>query len=116
MNWFEFLSEISNTIEPYITLIIFSIWFSYIAKKENHMLSRVSILESIVGFLIVVIVISMYKVNYIDPSSYAFYTFFSAVGLLWGTQGLIWGLVFWLIPIERILKIGFKRHKSVTYS
>jgi len=116
MNWFEFLSEISNTIEPYITLIIFSIWFSYVAKKENHMLSRVSILESIVGFLIVVIVISMYKVNYIDPGSYAFYTFFSAVGLLWGTQGLIWGLVFWLVPIERILKIGFKRHKSATYS
>ena len=76
------------------------------------MMSRVSILESVVGFLIVMIVISMYKVNYIAPTGYDFYTFFSAIGLLWGTQGLVWGLVFWLIPVEKVLKIEQKKKTS----
>jgi hypothetical protein len=59
------------------------------------------------------IVISMYKVSYIAPDAYSFYTFFSAIGILWGTQGLIWALVFWFIPIEKILNIGQKKNKPL---
>jgi len=112
MEWFAFLSDVSNTLEPYVTLIIFSLWLSYFFKRENRLLARISILESVLGFLVVIIVIGMYKVNFIAQDTYSFYTFLSAVGILWGTQGLIWGLVFYLIPIEKILKIRKRGRKK----
>lgn len=108
MNWFEFLTDISSTIEPYITLILFSLWLSYLSKKENHLLSRVSFLETDIGFLMVIIIVIMYKLDLITASSYSSYVFFSAIGLLWGILGLIWGLTFYFIPIEKILKIESK--------
>ena len=109
MDWFEFLSDMSSTLAPYVTLIMFSIWFSYNARKENHSLSSISFSEAFVGFLLVIIIISFYKVGFDVSDTYYLYTFLSAVGILWGVQGLIWGLVFWLIPIERILKIQPKK-------
>ena len=114
MDWFEILSDMSSTLAPYVTLIMFSIWFSYNSKREKHSLSSISFLESVVGFLLVIIIVSLYKVGFDVSSNYYFYTFLSAVGILWGTQGMIWGLVFWLIPVEKILKIEPKVKK--TYS
>jgi hypothetical protein len=111
MNWFEFLTSLSSAIEPYITLILFSVWLSYLAKKEKHLLSRVSFLETDVGFLIVILIVILYKLDLITESNYLSYTFFSAVGVLWGVLGLIWGLTFYFIPIEKILKIEPKKRK-----
>ena len=109
MGWFEFLSDMSTALAPYVTLIMFSIWFSYNAKKENHSLSSISFLEATAGFLLVIIIISLYKVGFDVSNTFYLYVFLSAVGILWGTQGLIWGLVFWLIPVEKILKIESKK-------
>jgi len=116
MNWFEFLLDLSSSVEPYITLILFSVWLSYLAKKENHILSRVSFLETDVGFLIVIVIVILYKLDLITASNYPSYIFFSAVGIMWGILGLIWGLTFYFIPIEKILKIGkARRIKSKKY-
>jgi hypothetical protein len=117
MDWFEFLLNISNALGPFITLIMFSIGLSYLSKKENHLFSYVSFLETFVGFLIVIVIIFLYKVNFIEPDTFYLYTFFLNVGIFWGTLGLIWGLVFWFIPIEKNLKIDskIKRRKSKKY-
>ena len=109
MGWFEFLSDISSTLAPYVTLIMFSVWFSYNARKEGHSLSSVCFSEAFVGFLVVIIIVSLYKVGFDVSDTYYIYTFLSSVGILWGIQGLIWGLVFWLLPVERILKIQPKK-------
>jgi nitrate/nitrite transporter NarK len=111
MNWFEFLSGMSSAIETYITLILFSIWLSYLAKKEKHLLSRVSFLEADVGFFIVIFIVILYEIGMITESSYISYVFFSAIGIMWGILGLIWGLTFYFIPIEKILKITPKRRR-----
>ena len=109
MEWFEFLLSLSSSIEPYITLILFSVWLSYLAKKENHILSRVSFLETDLGFLLVIVIVILYKLDFITASTYDIYVFFSAVGVMWGILGLIWGLVFYFVPIEKILKIRPKK-------
>ena len=116
VDWFQFLLDMGNSIEPYITLVIFCIWLSYISRKDNHLLSYVSFLESVAGFLMVVVAISLYKVNVSIPNIYLFYTFLSYVGILWGIQGIIWGLVFMIIPIEKIINIEPKKKgKKLTY-
>ena len=94
MEWFAFLSDVSNTLEPYVTLIIFSLWLSYFFKRENRLLARVSILESVLGFLVVIIIIGMYKVNFIAQDTYSFYTFLSAVGIYMGHSRLNLGISF----------------------
>jgi hypothetical protein len=109
MEWFSFLSDLSNTLEPFVILIIFSIGLCYFSKKQKHLLSRVSFLETVIGFLIVIITIILYKTNFVTYENYYLFTFFSAVGILWGTQGLIWGFIFYFIPIEKILKIEAKK-------
>jgi hypothetical protein len=109
MGWFEFLSDMSSALSPYVTLIMFSIWFSFNAKREGHSLASISFSEAFVGFLIVIIVVTLYKVGFNVFDTYYLYTFISAVGILWGIQGLIWGLVFWLLPVEKILKIQPKK-------
>jgi hypothetical protein len=111
-DWFNFLLDIGNSVEPYITLIIFSIWLSFISRREDHLLSYVSFLEAVAGFLMVIIAVSMFKVNVTIPNIYLFYTFLSYVGILWGVQGITWGIVFFIIPIERILRIDSTRKKG----
>lgn len=112
MDWFQFLLDMGNSLEPYVTFVVFSVWLSYLARKENHLLSYVSFLESISGFLLVIVAISLYKVNFTVPNTYLFHTFLSYVGLIWGIQGLIWGLVFYVVPIEKILRIETKKKGS----
>ena len=109
MEWFEFLLSLSSSVEPYITLILFSVWLSYLAKKENHILSRVSFLETDLGFLLVIVIVILYKLDFVTTITYDIYVFFSAVGVMWGILGLIWGLVFYFVPIEKILKIRPKK-------
>jgi len=115
-DWFHFLLDMGSSIGPYVTLAVFSIWVSYLSRRENHLLSYVSSLESVSGFLLVIIAISLYKVNFVVPNTYLFYTFLSYVGLIWGVQGLIWALVFYIVPIEKILKIEpTKKGKKPSY-
>jgi hypothetical protein len=115
-DWFGFLLDMGNSVEPYITLVIFSIWLSFLSKKENHLLSYVSFLESVAGFLMVIIAISLFKVNVSIPNIYLFYTFLSYVGILWGVQGITWGIVFFIIPVEKVLRIEpKKKSKSFSY-
>lgn len=115
-DWFNFLLQFGNSVEPYVTFAIFSIWLSYMAKKEDHLLSYVSFLESVSGFLLVMIAISLYQVNLNIPNIILFYTFVSYAGVLWGVQGLIWGLVFYVTPVEQVLKIEKrKRGKKLSY-
>jgi hypothetical protein len=115
-DWFNFLLDLGNSVEPYITLVLFTIWLSFISKRENHLLSYVSFLESVAGFLMVMIAISLFKVNVTAPNINLFYTFLSYVGVLWGIQGVVWGIVFFIIPIEKILNIEpSKKGKKFTY-
>ena len=101
------------TLEPFITLLLFSVWLSYFSKKEGHLLSRVSFSEAIIGFLIVMAVVFAYKINVIAQDAYSYYVFFSAVGIFWGTLGLMWGLVFYMLPIEKLLKVNAPKRKAV---
>ena len=112
MDWLQFLLDMGNALEPYVTLVVFSIWLAYMSRKGNHLLSHVSFLESVSGFLMVILAISFYKVNLQVPNTHLFYTFLSYVGLIWGIQGLVWGIVFYVIPIEKILKIESKKKGS----
>ncbi len=115
-DWFKFLLDFGNSLEPYVTLVIFSAWLSYLSRQGEHLLSYVSFLESVAGFLMVIVSISLYKVNISVENLYVFYTFLSYVGVLWGTQGLIWGSVFYVTPIEEILRLEKKmRGKKFTY-
>ena len=109
MEWFEFLFSLSSAVEPYITLILLSVWLSYLAKRENRLLSRISFLETDVGFLLVIAIVILYKLGLATASTYSTYVFFSAVGVMWGILGLIWGLVFYFVPVEKILKIHPKK-------
>lgn len=117
MDWLNFLLDMGNSLEPYVTLVVFSIWLSYMSRRENRLLSHVSFLESVSGFLMVIVAISFYKIKFSVPNAHLFYTFLSYVGLIWGIQGLIWGTVFYVVPIEKMLKIEplKKKGKKASY-
>jgi hypothetical protein len=108
--WVPFFQKAGELLVPYATLVTFTIALSYLAKEGKHIFSQLLFLISSFSFLLVVIGLGFTLINTNPTSSFELsYEILCAFGLLSGITSLGVGVIYYIIPFEKFIKLKKKK-------